>query len=60
VRVQDNWIAEVSELRALAAIAETQARLTLDRLAANAFERMACGYRRKAEELESTVIGARQ
>ena len=51
-------IAEVSELRALAAIAEQQAVLTLDRAAATAFQHMACGYRRKAERLESTVVTA--
>ena len=54
--IQANWIAEVSELRALAAIAETQARLTLDRAAAQAFEQMASNYRAKAEKLESAVL----
>jgi hypothetical protein len=54
--VRADWIAEVSELRALAAIAETQARLTLDGLAAAGFKQMACGYRQKAERLENTVL----
>ena len=58
MQFQAGWIAEVSELRALTAIAETQARLTLDRTAAKAFEQMACRYRCKAEKLESAVLTA--
>ena len=56
--VKADWIAEVSELRALAAIAEQQAVLTLDRVAANAFQHMASGYRQRAERLEATVVTA--
>jgi hypothetical protein len=51
--MQIDWIAEVSELRGLAAIADTQARLTLDKTASAAFEQMACGYRSKAKKLET-------
>ena len=58
VAVKADWIAEVSELRALAAIAEQQAVLTLDRVAANAFQHMASGYRQRAERLEATVVTA--
>jgi len=54
--VKADWIAEVSELRALAAIADTQARLTLDKTTAKAFEQMACGYRGKAEKIESGLL----
>jgi hypothetical protein len=56
VPIQADWIAEVSELRALAAIAETQSRLTLDRVTAKAFEQMAAGYRQKAVTLENAIL----